>query len=280
MKKNYLKKNGIGFIFYWLLAILLVFLFLYPIYFVFVSSLKDNNEIWHTMFKLPEEAQWSNFQDAIFNVGILRSVLNSFVLSAGATLVIIVIGTMGAYPISRRIIMGAKQLKLYYLLGLMVPAYGMLIPMVRLFTQLGLRDKYIPMILLYAGINFPISMYLIIGYLDSVSREIDEAALIDGCTVPQTLFRIIFPLCGPGISTAGILTFLNVYNELVFANTLLQRKSMMTISVTLLGLKGERFTSWGVMFAAIVLSILPILIVYLLMQEKIEAGVTNGAVKG
>ena len=76
------------------------------------------------------------------------------------------------------------------------------------------------------------------------------------------------------------LTFLNVYNELVFANTLLQRKSMMTISVTLLGLKGERFTSWGVMFAAIVLSILPILIVYLLMQEKIEAGVTNGAVKG
>ncbi len=280
MKAKYLKKHGFGSIFYWLIAVLLVFLFLYPIYFVVVSSFKDNNEIWYTMFSLPEEVEWLNYQDAIFNVGILRSVLNSFLLSAGATLVIVIVGTMGAYPISRHIIRGAKQLKLYYLIGLMVPAYGMLIPMVKLFTQLGLRDKYWPMILLYAGINFPISMYLIIGYLDSVSREIDEAALIDGCTVPQTLFRVIFPLCGPGISTAGILTFLNVYNELVFANTLLQRKSMMTISVTLLGLKGERFTSWGVMFAAIVLSILPILIVYLLMQEKIEAGVTNGAVKG
>ena len=280
MKAEYLKKHGFGSIFYWLIAVLLVFLFLYPIYFVVVSSFKDNNEIWYTMFSLPEEVEWLNYQDAIFNVGILRSVLNSFLLSAGATLVIVIVGTMGAYPISRHIIRGAKQLKLYYLIGLMVPAYGMLIPMVKLFTQLGLRDKYWPMILLYAGINFPISMYLIIGYLDSVSREIDEAALIDGCTVPQTLFRVIFPLCGPGISTAGILTFLNVYNELVFANTLLQRKSMMTISVTLLGLKGERFTSWGVMFAAIVLSILPILIVYLLMQEKIEAGVTNGAVKG
>ena len=280
MKAKYLKKHGFGSIFYWLIAVLLVFLFLYPIYFVVVSSFKDNNEIWYTMFSLPEEVEWLNYQDAIFNVGILRSVLNSFLLSAGATLVIVIVGTMGAYPISRHIIRGAKQLKLYYLIGLMVPAYGMLIPMVKLFTQLGLRDKYWPMILLYAGINFPISMYLIIGYLDSVSREIDEAALIDGCTVPQTLFRVIFPLCGPGISTAGILTFLNVYNELVFANTLLQRKSMMTISVTLLGLKGERFKSWGVMFAAIVLSILPILIVYLLMQEKIEAGVTNGAVKG
>lgn len=275
-----MKKITIPKIIYILFAIIFAFIFIYPIYFTLVSAFKNNNEIWNTMFALPKAIEWTNFTTAINDIGILRSVANSFIFSFGATFIVVIFVTMGAYVISRNLLKVSKYLKLYYLVGLMVPAYSMLIPMVQIFTEFGFREKYLPMILLYAGINFPMSFYLITGYIDGLSTEIDEAASIDGCSTIGIVFRIIFPIARPGIFTAGIMCFLAVYNELVFANTLLLQKSMHTISVTLLGLKGERFTSWGPMFASIVLSIIPILIIYLLFQEKIEGGMTAGAIKG
>lgn len=275
-----MKKFTVGKTIFYIFAVIFAFIFLYPIYFTLISSLKNNNEIWNTMFALPQSLVWENFRAAIEDIGILKAVANSFVFSFGATAVIVVVVTMGAYAISRNLNRGSKLLRLYYLLGLMVPAYGMLIPIMQMFTNFGFRDKYLPMIFLYAGINFPMSFYLITGYIDGLSREIDEAAQIDGCSTIGIVFRVIFPIATPGISTAAIISFLAVYNELVFANTLLQKKAMQTISVTLLGLKGERFTSWGPMFASIVLSVIPIMIVYLIFQEKIEGGVTAGAIKG
>lgn len=263
-----------------ILAFLFSFIFLYPIYFVLISAFKDNNEIWNTMFALPKSPQFENFILAVRDIGILRSVLNSFIFSTSATIIVVVVVTMGAYVIARKLLKIAGLLKVYYLLGLMVPAYGMLIPIVKLFAGLGLRDQYFPMIILYAGINFPLCFYLLTAYISSISTELDEAAFLDGCTTFGVVFRIIFPIAKPGIATAAIVSFLTVYNELIFANTLLQQKSMQTISVTLLGLRGERFSSWGSMFASIVLSIVPIIIVYFIFQDSIEKGVTSGAVKG
>jgi len=275
-----MKKVTPGKIIFVIMALVFAFIFIYPVYFTLISSLKGNNEIWNTMFQLPKVLRWDNYQAAIEEIGILRSVLNSFIFSFGATLIMVLVVTMGSYVNARKTIKAWKFLKMYYLLGLMIPAYGMLIPIVKMFTNFGLRDHYLPMILLYAGINFPMSFYLITGYIGELNQEIDDAAYVDGCSTFGIVFKIIFPMARSGIFTAAILCFLGVYNELIFANTLLQRKSMQTISVTLLGLKGERFTSWGPMFASIVLSVIPILVVYLLFQEKIEGGVTAGAVKG
>lgn len=275
-----MKKWKPGKVIYIFFAILFSFIFIYPIYFTVISAFKNNNEIWNTMFALPEKLAFENFTSAIYDIGILKAVFNSFLYSFGATAVIVVFVTMGAYVIARKHLKISGFLRIYYLLGLMIPAYGMLIPIVKMFTSYGLRDNYLTMILLYAGINFPMSFYIITGYIEGLSKEIDEAAVVDGCSTFGIVFRIIFPIAKPGIFTAAIISFLAVYNELIFANTLLSQKSMQTISVTLLGLQGERFTSWGPMFASIVLSIVPILIIYLLFQEKIEGGVTAGAVKG
>lgn len=275
-----MRKVTAGKLFYVLFAALFAFIFLYPVYFTVVSSFKSNNEIWNTMFALPSTWMADNYDSAVQQIGILRAVMNSFIYSLGATIVIVVFVTMGAYVIARKKLRVAGFLRGYYLLGLMLPAYAMLIPMVRMFSTFNLNDNYLAMILLYAAINFPMSFYLIINYIEGLSHEIDEAAIVDGCSVAGIVFRIIFPVARPGIFTAAIISFLAVYNELIFANTLLFQKSMHTISVTLLGLQGERFNSWGPMFAAIVLSIVPILIIYLLFQEKIESGATAGAVKG
>ena len=261
-------------------AVLFSFIFLYPIYFTLISSFKNNNEIWNTMFAMPRSLMMDNYNSAISMIGILTAVMNSFIYSIGATIVVVVAVTMGAYVIARRLLPHMGLLKLYYLLGLMLPAYAMLIPMVKIFNTFSLNDNYLAMILLYAAINFPMSFFLISGYIEGMSREIDEAAIMDGCSTIGIVFRIVFPVAKPGIFTAAIISFLAVYNELIFANTLLFQKSRQTISVTLLGLQGERFNSWGPMFASIVISIIPILVIYLLFQEKIEGGTTSGAVKG
>jgi raffinose/stachyose/melibiose transport system permease protein len=275
-----MKKGMTGKIIFVLFAFLFAFVFLYPIYFTVISSLKNNNEIWNTMFALPKTLMLDNFTSAICKIGILTSVMNSFIYSFGATAVVVVVVTMGAYVIARRLLPHMGALKMYYLLGLMLPAYAMLIPMVKIFNTFNLNDNYLAMILLYAAINFPMSFFLISGYIEGLDKEIDEAATMDGCSTIGIVFRIIFPIAQPGIFTAAIIAFLAVYNELIFANTLLFQKSRQTISVTLLSLQGERFNSWGSMFASIVISIIPILIIYLLFQEKIEGGTTTGAVKG
>lgn len=275
-----MKKLKAGDILYRVLAVFFFLIFVYPIYFTVVSSFKNNTEIWNTMFALPSHIEWSNYISAVVDVGILRAVLNSFIFSFGACLVVVVFVTMAAYVVARKFLRFSGALRLYYLLGLMIPPYAMLIPVVTMFTELGFRDKYWPMILLYAAVNFPMSFYLITGYIEGVSRELDEAAIMDGCSTTGIIFRIIFPVASPGIFTGAIISFLAVYNELIFANTLLTNQAMKTISVRLLGLQGERFTSYGPMFASIVLSILPILAVYLLFQEKVEGGIAAGAVKG
>ncbi len=261
-------------------AILFCFIFLYPIYFTVISSFKDNNAIWNTMFAPPSSIEWSNYTSAVFDVKILKAVLNSFLFSFGASAIVMLVVTMAAYVVARRLIFGHKALSMYYLLGLMMPPYAMLIPIVTMFTRFGFRDKYLPMMLLYSAINFPMSFYLIKSYIEGISVELDEAAILDGCGMLQLIFRVIFPVASPGIFTGGIITFLAVYNELIFANTLLTKQSMKTISVRLLGLQGERFTSYGPMFASIVLSVLPILVIYLIFQDKVESGVAAGAVKG
>ena len=275
-----MKKWTVGKVLYWALAAIFSLVFIYPIYFTVISSFKNNNEIWNTMFALPSGMEWSNYISAVFDVQILQAVLNSFLFSFGACVIVVVFVTMAAYVVARRLLKCSGFLKLYYLLGLMIPPYAMLIPIVTFFTTFLLRDKYLPMIFLYAGINFPMSFYLITGFISGISKELDEAAVMDGCSTFGIVFRIIFPIAKPGIFTGAIMAFLAVYNELVFANTLLSTKAMKTISVRLLGLQGERFTSYGPMFASIVMSIVPILIIYLLFQEKIEGGAVAGAVKG
>ena len=275
-----MKKCSIGKLIYWMLAVLFSAVFIYPVYFTVISSFKNNNEIWNTMFAMPSAVEWGNYISAVFDVQIIRAVANSFLFSIGACVVVILLVTMAAYVVARKLLKCTGFLRLYYLLGLMIPPYAMLIPIVTMFTTFHLRDRYLPMIFLYAAINFPMSFYLITVFITSISRELDEAAIMDGCSTFGIVFRIIFPIAKPGIFTGAIMAFLAVYNELVFANTLLTSKAMKTISVRLLGLQGERFTSYGPMFAAIVLSIVPILIIYLLFQEKIEGGAVAGAVKG
>ena len=167
-----MKKCSIGKLIYWMLAVLFSAVFIYPVYFTVISSFKNNNEIWNTMFAMPSAVEWGNYISAVFDVQIIRAVANSFLFSIGACVVVILLVTMAAYVVARKLLKCTGFLRLYYLLGLMIPPYAMLIPIVTMFTTFHLRDRYLPMIFLYAAINFPMSFYLITGFITSISREL------------------------------------------------------------------------------------------------------------
>ena len=275
-----MKKCSIGKVIYWILAVLFSAVFIYPVYFTVISSFKNNNEIWNTMFAMPSAMEWGNYISAVFDVQIIRAVANSFLFSIGACVVVILLVTMAAYVVARKLLKCTGFLRLYYLLGLMIPPYAMLIPIVTMFTTFHLRDRYLPMIFLYAAINFPMSFYLITGFITSISRELDEAATIDGCGRAGIFFHIVFPVAKPGIATVATITFLNCWNDLLLGLVLISTPARKTLSMTISALKGSYVTQYGLLCAGFVISIVPVVFMYLLFQKQVIAGMTAGAVKG
>ena len=265
---------------HFLLALLWFGLTLFPLYFTVVSSLKLDNEIWDTMFQLPSIPQWENYFKAAETAGILSAIVNSVVISLGSVAIMIVCVMMSSYVIARRLIKRAKALNLYLLAALMIPLQGAIVPIVQMVGAVGGKNNFFVLMLIYVGLNISISSFILVGYIGGISREIDEAASIDGCNLFQTIFRIIFPISMPGVATAAIVGFLNVYNELPIANVILTKTENRTISVALLAFQGDYQTSLSLIFASIVIVIIPILIFYLLCQEQVEHGLASGAIKG
>ena len=214
---------------------------LFPLYFTVVSSLKLDNEIWDTMFQLPSIPQWENYFKAAETAGILSAIVNSVVISLGSVAIMIVCVMMSSYVIARRLIKRAKALNLYLLAALMIPLQGAIVPIVQMVGAVGGKNNFFVLMLIYVGLNISISSFILVGY---------------------------------------IVGFLNVYNELPIANVILTKTENRTISVALLAFQGDYQTSLSLIFASIVIVIIPILIFYLLCQEKVEHGLASGAIKG
>ncbi len=270
----------IGKAIHFLLAFLWFALTFFPLYFTTVSSLKLDDEIWDTMFQLPRIPQWFNYIKAAEAAGILRVIANSLIISLGSVAIMIVCVTMSSYVIARKLIKHAKALKFYLLAALMIPLQGAIVPIVQMVGFINAKNNFFVMMLIYVGLNISISSFIMVGYISGINNEIDEAAAIDGCNLFQTIFRIIFPIAMPGVATAAIVGFLNVYNELPVANVILTKTENRTISVALLSFQGDYQTSLSLIFASIVIVIIPILTFYLICQEKVEHGLASGAVKG
>lgn len=253
---------------------------IYPLIFTTFSSFKDNNEIYRNMFGLPKIIRMQNYVDAITIAGIGTSVLNSVFISVSSTLLLLLIGSMASYVLARHNIRFNNVLLVYFTMGIMIPSQSILIPIVKIINSLHGRNSYLAMIIIYIALYLPINIYIINSYMKTINKEIDESAIIDGCSSIKLLFKIIIPVSMPGISTAGIISFLFIYNELIYASVFLSNKAMQTVSIALLSFRGQMSTDLGPTFAAIVLSIFPVVVIYLLFQEKVEKGLTAGSLKG
>jgi len=251
---------------------------IYPFIWVVISSLKDNNEIFGNSLGLPMVIRWGNYVEAWKGASVGKSFLNSMFVSTVAVLILCMISSMGSYVLTRFI--KSQLLSTYLLLGLLIPLHALLIPSVLIFKALHLQDNLAGLVIIYIAVNIPFSLFIMNGFLRSIPADIDEAARIDGCGKIRLFFSILLPLAKPGIATVATIAFLNCWNDLLLGLVLLSTPGKRTLSVAISVLKGAYMTRYGLLCAGFVISIAPVILMYILLQKHVIAGMTAGAVKG
>lgn len=264
-------------------AILLIWAFIqiFPIYWMFTFSLKDNSEIFgKNMFGLPMHWLWSNY-DAALKVGnIARYFLNSVIVTGFTILITVVFSLMATYALTRMIWRGRTFVNNFIMLGLTIPIHAAILPVFLILSKLKMTNSYQALIIPYAAFALAMSILIASSFIEGIPKELEEAACIDGCSVYQIFFKIIMPLMKPCLSTLAIFVFLQAWNELMFAVTFISDSAYRTLPVGIQTLCGSYTTDWGPIGAALVIATFPTLIIYCFMSQKIQESMAAGAVKG
>lgn len=253
------------------------FLILLPIYFIIINSLKTVEESRTLSFSLPEVFQWGNYIEVVKAASLGRAFCNSMLMAGVSVIICVITGAMASYVLSRRQTRLYKALYIYFFLGLIAPVNYV----TTLFTlkYLHLQNTYTGIILEFGTLGIPFLVFLYYGFYESIPKELDEAAVIDGCTPFQLFFRVIFPLLKPATITGLVLNFLGAWNDFVTPLYLLSDNEKLGMTNSIYNFFGEHFNDWNMIFADIVLTVAPIIILYLCGQKYIVSG-TAGAVKG
>lgn len=274
-KKQTMKKlkKLISFVF----TALLSFIILLPIYFIVINSLKTVEESRFLDFSLPAVFQWKNYIDVIKAGNLVRAFGNSMLMAGVSSFIAVMVSSMAAYAVSRRRTKVHNFFYMYFFMGLIAPVNYV----TTIFTLkfLHIQNTYTGIILAFATYGIPFLVFLYYGFFESIPQEMDEAAVIDGCTPFQLFFRVVFPLLKPATITGVVLNFLGAWNDFVTPLYLLSDSDKMGMTNSIYRFFGEHFNDWHMIFADIVLTVLPILIIYLVGQKYIVSG-TAGAVKG
>ena len=264
----------------WLvLGFFLVFTFV-PLLWLVLSSFKTNLELTTRPFALPEVWQFQNYVTAFRIAGLFGLFRNSIIISFASTSLTLMVTSMAAFVFARERFPFSQVLLSLILAGVLIPIIGLMAPYFRLINALGLYDTRLALILTYTGINLPISTYLMHGYMRSIPGELEEAAVIDGATFLQRFTKVVLPLSKSGLVTAGTFVFLFGWNEFIYALLLTSRQQVRTVQFGIRHFVHQFFTDYTAMFAAIVVTIVPSIIVYILFHERIVKGLTSGALKG
>jgi raffinose/stachyose/melibiose transport system permease protein len=253
---------------------------LIPLFVVTFGSFKNTAGIYLGPFVLPESWNFTNYETALLRANVLNGIGNSFLYAILSVVAIVLLASMAGYVLSRHNGKLVNGVYIYFVLGVLVPVQATFIPLVAMVAKLGGQNNILTMIVIYVTFNLPLSILLITGYMKSVSREIDEAARIDGCGFFRTFSSIIAPISVPALATAGILAFINVYNDLIFANLFISTAARQTVTQVINGFSAQYNSDMGATFAALVVAILPMIIVFMCFQEKVIDGLSTGAVKG
>ncbi len=278
------EKSKFGFLgtfFKWFYLIFFLCITLLPLVWLFITSFKTNLEFeTASAFSLPKSWQVVNYVKAISMSGLPRLFLNSIIVAVIATALNLIVSSMGAYAIAREKFKFNGLLLSVIMSGVLIPIIALMVPYFRLIKNLFLIDNLGGLILVYAAINLPISVYLIHGFMSTIPKELEEAAVIDGCSFPQRFTKVVFPLSQAGLATAGVLMFIYCWNEFTYAMLLTNSERARTLQLGIRYFKSQFVVDYTSMLAAIVITMLPTILVYVFMHDQIIGGMTNGAVKG
>ncbi len=264
----------------WIFLVSLLAVALLPIVWLVVSSFRTNLELQVSPFGWPSSWQWTNYAKAFSMASLPRLFLNSVIVSVLSVCINIAVTAMASFVLARESFRGKGIIYTVLTTGILIPVISFMVPYFTLITKTHLYNKLIALVLVYSSVNIPVSIFLVTAFMKSIPKELEEAAIIDGCGFLQRFVTIIFPLSRSGLVTAGTFCFIYAWNEFVMAMLLTSSIESRTIQLGIKFFTSQFITDYGSMYAAIVVTIIPSVVAYVFLHDKIIGGLTSGAVKG
>lgn len=260
--------------------LILTFLAIFPLIWILISSIKSKGELTGnpTAF-LPKKITFEYFRHVIFDLGFIVNIRNSVLISLCTTLIAIVIASLAAYGIVRFFPKVGNTMSKVLVTTYIFPPILLAIPYSIVMAKMGLTNTRVGLIIVYLSFSIPYAVWLLVGFFKTVPIGIEEAAKIDGANKIQVFAKVVVPLVAPGIVATAIYTFINAWNEFLYSLILMNDTSKMTVAVALRSLNGSEILDWGDMMAASTLVVIPSIVFFCLIQNKISGGLSEGAVK-
>ena len=254
---------------------------LFPVYWMFTFSLKSNEEIFGSnVVGLPKHWLWSNYTSALNTGHMWRYFLNSTIVAVATILITLAVALMATFALTRMVWKTRKTMNSFFMLGLTIPIHASIVPIYVSLSRIHMLNTYWALIIPYCAFSLAMAILVCTGFMNEIPRELDESACIDGCSIWGIFFRVIVPLMKPAVATVGIYTFLQCWNELMFANIFISKSELKTLPVGVQALSGQYTTDWGPIGAALVLATFPTLLIYLFLSRRIQESFIAGAIKG
>lgn len=257
-----------------------VFIALFPIAWVILSSFKTNAEILSNGISWPQNFSFIGYKNALSITPILSFFGHSVVVAAGATLFNVLFVSMAAYVFARCRFRGKEMLYGILSLAMVIPMTALLHSVYKVIQGIGLYDTKTGLIVVYTAINLPLSLLILRGTFSSIPRELEEAAYVDGAGFVRTFFQIMYPCAKGGLASAAVLAFLNSWNEFTFALVLTSGESARTLPLSLSYFTAQFSFDYTAMFAAVTIAVLPSILIFAIFQEQVVTSLTSGSVKG
>jgi raffinose/stachyose/melibiose transport system permease protein len=260
--------------------IITAFITLYPLLWVLLNSLKTNIELFTNPWGIPKEWRPENYKNAWTTASISIYFFNSVIVSIMSLFFSLLLSTTVSFAVTRLKFRLATAVFLVFTVGMMIPVHATLIPIFIMFSKIRLTNSLYSLIIPYVAFSLPIAVMIFCGFFKTFPRELEEAAVIDGSTIGGMFFRITLPMCKPCIATVAIYNFLGTWNELNYALVLIRSRSRMTLPIGMTFFKSQFTMDYTGMFAAIIITIIPTVAVYIAFNKQIIEGMTSGALKG
>lgn len=278
MKQNNMK---IGKVILWIVLIIVAVIQLFPLIWLVDFSLGSSNEMFTKgLLIIPEKIRWDNYVKAFVDGNFLHYLRNSVLINTLAVIFVVIISIMAAFACQRMKWKLSGLVSTLLVMGMMIPIHATLLPNYKIYSTLHLTDTIWALLIPYVAFSLPQGMFLMTGFIQAVPKELEEAAVMDGCGIYRIVFQIVTPLLKPSIATVAIMTFLNNWNEFMMASTYLSTPTWKTLPFSVLEFTGEYSSNYAVQFAVMALTAAPAVIVYVILNKHITKGVAMGAVKG
>jgi len=256
---------------------------LYPLYWLFMFSLKSNADILMSdnILGWPHVFQWENYVTVLTRSTIPRYLLNSAIYSGATVLLVGILTAMASYAVARMKWKLSGAVFMVFVIGIMIPVHAALLPLYQVLEATRLRNvPYTGLIIVYVAFGIPMSVMILTSFFKTIPREIEESAVMDGCSVYGSFRRIMLPLVMPALATASIFTVMGTWNDLLLVQTYVDVNTYKTITVGVLDFVGIHSRKLGLIGAGLITATVPVILIYIVFSEKIQQSLIEGAIKG